>query len=72
MRGAVLAEATCSDRACSVECVTAETHARALRLFGDRDLVDLIGVMAQHADDAALLTAFEQQLPAGQMWMLVP
>jgi 4-carboxymuconolactone decarboxylase len=52
--------------------VTAETWARALRLIGERDLVDLVGVMAQHADDAALLTAFDQQLPAGQKSTLVP
>jgi len=50
--------------------VTAETYARALRLFGERDLVDLIGVMAQHADDATLLTVFDQQLPAGQKGLL--
>ena len=50
--------------------VTAETYARALRLFGERDLVDLVGVMAQHADDATLLTVFDQQLPAGQKPLL--
>ena len=50
--------------------VTAETYARALRIFGERDLVDLVGVMAQHADEAALLTAFDQQLPAGQKPLL--
>ena len=52
--------------------VTAETYARALKVFGERDLIDLVGVMAQHADDAALLTAFDQQLPAGQKSTLVP
>lgn len=52
--------------------VTAETYARALRVFGERDLVDLVGVMAQHADDAALLTVFDQQLPAGQKPLLIP
>jgi 4-carboxymuconolactone decarboxylase len=52
--------------------VTADTYARALRVFGERDLVDLIGVMAQHADDAALLTVFDQQLPAGQTALLRP
>jgi hypothetical protein len=50
--------------------VTAETYARALRVFGERDLVDLVGVMAQHADDATLLTVFDQQLPAGQKALL--
>ena len=52
--------------------VTADTYARALKVFGERDLIDLVGVMAQHADDAALLTAFDQQLPAGQKSTLVP
>jgi 4-carboxymuconolactone decarboxylase len=52
--------------------VTAETYARALRLFGERDLVDLIGVLAQHADDATLLTVFDQQLRPGQKGLLTP
>jgi 4-carboxymuconolactone decarboxylase len=47
-----------------------ESYARALKVFGERDLVDLVGVMAQHADDAALLTVFDQQLPAGQKPLL--
>jgi len=50
--------------------VAPETYARALKMFGERDLVDLVGVMAQHADDAALLTVFDQQLPAGQKPLL--
>jgi 4-carboxymuconolactone decarboxylase len=50
--------------------VAPETYARGLRLFGERDLVDLVGVMAQHADDATLLTVFDQQLPAGQRPLL--
>ena len=41
--------------------VDADLYARALRLFGERDLVDLVGVMAQHADEATLLTAFDQR-----------
>jgi 4-carboxymuconolactone decarboxylase len=52
--------------------VDADLYARAVKLFGERDLVDLVGVMAQHADDAALLTAFDQQLPAGQKPLLTP
>ena len=51
--------------------VDADLYARALELFGERDLVDLVGVMAQHADDAAVLTAFDQQLPAGQASLLL-
>lgn len=50
--------------------VAAETYARALQLFGERDLIDLVGVMAQHADDATLLTVFDQQLAAGQKPLL--
>jgi 4-carboxymuconolactone decarboxylase len=50
--------------------VNADLYARALRTFGERDLVDLVGVMAQHADDATLLTTFDQQLPTGQKPLL--
>lgn len=51
--------------------VTAPTYARALKAFGLRDLSDLVtGVMAQHARDATLLAAFDQQLPAGQQALL--
>ena len=50
--------------------VSAETYARALQIFGERDLVDLISLMAQHADDATVLTAFDQRLPAAQKPLL--
>jgi 4-carboxymuconolactone decarboxylase len=50
--------------------VSAETYARALQIFGERDLVDLINLMAQHADDATVLTAFDQRLPAAQKPLL--
>ncbi len=46
--------------------VSAETYDRALRIFGETDLADLVDLMAQHATEAALLTAFDQQLPFGQ------
>jgi 4-carboxymuconolactone decarboxylase len=46
--------------------VSPETYARALRLFGERDLVDVVGLMAQHTADAVLLAAFDQHLPSGQ------
>ncbi|MSO81975.1 MAG: carboxymuconolactone decarboxylase family protein [Acidobacteria bacterium] len=47
--------------------VTAETYARAKQVFGQRDLSDfVVGLMAQHAREAALLTAFDQHLPPGQ------
>ena len=50
--------------------VTAETYARALKIFGETDLVDLVDLMAQHSTDATLLTAFDQHLPAGQKPLL--
>ena len=46
--------------------VSAGTYARALKIFGERDLVDLVSLMAQHAGDAVLLAAFDQHLPPGQ------
>jgi 4-carboxymuconolactone decarboxylase len=46
--------------------VSSQTYARALEIFGERDLVDFVNLMAQHAGDATLLTAFDQHLPAGQ------
>jgi 4-carboxymuconolactone decarboxylase len=50
--------------------VRLETYARALKAFGERDLVDLVGLMAQHSSDAALAAAFDQHLPAGQKPLL--
>jgi hypothetical protein len=50
--------------------VGAATYARALNAFGERDLVDLVSVMAQHSSDAALTIAFDQRLPAGQRLLL--
>jgi hypothetical protein len=41
--------------------VGAETYARALKLFGERDLVDLVDLMARHVNDVTLLTAFDQR-----------
>jgi hypothetical protein len=47
--------------------VTAETYARAKQILGQRDLSDIVvGLMAPHAREATLLTAFDQHLPAGQ------
>ena len=45
--------------------VGAETYARAERVFGVRDLVDIVGLMGAHAADAAVLAAFDQHLPQG-------
>jgi 4-carboxymuconolactone decarboxylase len=50
--------------------VAARTYARALQAFGEKDLVDLVGLMAQHASDAALLIAVDQRLPPGQRALL--
>jgi 4-carboxymuconolactone decarboxylase len=50
--------------------VSAQTYAIGLRVFGERDLIDLVGLMAQHAGDAALLTAFDQQLPSNRKPLL--
>ncbi len=50
--------------------VTSQTYAHALKVFGERDLVDLVDLMAQHAGDAALLAAFDQHLPANQKPLL--
>jgi hypothetical protein len=41
--------------------VSAATYARALKAFGERDLVDLVDLMARNVADATLLTAFDQQ-----------
>ena len=50
--------------------VSSETYARAVKIFGERDLVDLVDVMAQHSREAAMLAAFDQHLPAGQKPLL--
>ena len=46
--------------------VSSELCAQAVKVFGDRDAVDLVGIMAQHTASGALLTAFDQQLPPSQ------
>ena len=51
--------------------VSAETYARAVKVFGQRDLSDfVVGLMARHASDAGMLTAFDQHLPDGQKPLL--
>lgn len=50
--------------------VGSETYTRAVKIFGERDLVDLVDVMAQHSREAAMLAAFDQHLPAGQKPLL--
>ena len=46
--------------------VSQETFAEALRLFGQRQLVDLVSLMGQYAATATVLIAFDQQLRPGQ------
>jgi 4-carboxymuconolactone decarboxylase len=50
--------------------VSADTYAAALKIFGERDLVDFVALMAQHSSDAVMLAAFDQRLPAGQTSLL--
>ena len=50
--------------------VSAETYARAVKVFGERDLVDLVRVMGAHTREAAMLSAFDQHLPEGQRPLL--
>jgi len=50
--------------------VSEQTYATALKIFGERDLVDLVALMAQHSADAVMLAAFDQRLPAGQSPLL--
>ncbi len=50
--------------------VSSDTYAHYVKVFGERDLVDLSGLMAQYSGTCALLTAFDQQLPAGQKPLL--
>ena len=46
--------------------VSPETYASAVEAVGGTtNLVDLVGLMAQHVSDATLLIAFDQHLPAG-------
>jgi len=46
--------------------VAATTYARVVKIFGERDLVDLVAVMGQHVSEATMLAAFDQHLPVGQ------
>jgi 4-carboxymuconolactone decarboxylase len=50
--------------------VSPENYARALKAFGERDLVDLVSLMGQHAADAVLLAAFDQHLRLGEKPLL--
>ena len=50
--------------------VSAETYARALKIFGETDLVDFVTLIAQHSRDDVVLIGFDQHLPAGQKLLL--
>ena len=52
--------------------VSEQTYATALKIFGERDLVDFVALMAQHSADAVMLAAFDQRLPAGQIALCCP
>lgn len=41
--------------------ISAATYARALKAFGERNLVDLVDLMAREVADVTLLTAFDQR-----------
>ena len=43
--------------------LSSETYARAFKLLGESDLVDIVLLEAQYAGTAARLTAFNQQMP---------
>src|SRR5438876_2648592 len=45
--------------------LSSELYARALRLFGKSDLVDILDLMAGYSGTATRLTAFNQQMPPG-------
>ncbi|MEE8177805.1 MAG: hypothetical protein V3T65_07405 [Acidobacteriota bacterium] len=47
-----------------------DTFSRALQLFGNKTLVDLVSLMGNYASTAVLLTTFDQQLPPGQKPLL--
>ena len=47
-----------------------DTFTRALQLFGNKTLVDLVSLMGNYASTAVLLTTFDQQLPPGQKPLL--
>ena len=52
--------------------VGSATFAKALALFGDKKLVELVALMGNYAAAASLLTAFDMQLDPGQKPPLPP
>ena len=51
--------------------LSSETYANALKLLGERNLVDMVLLISQYAGTASRLTAFNQQLPP-QMKQFLP
>ena len=52
--------------------VASETYARALKIWGPKNLVDLATLIGEYSATAVLLTTFDQQLPIGQRPPLPP
>jgi 4-carboxymuconolactone decarboxylase len=52
--------------------VTSATYARALKIWGAKNLVDLVTLVGEYSATAVLLTTFDQQLPIGQRPLLPP
>ena len=52
--------------------VNSETFARALKIFGPKELVNLVSLMGYYAATAALLIAFDMQLDENQEAPLPP
>jgi hypothetical protein len=52
--------------------VSSETFAQALKIFGSRGMVNMVALMGDYCATAALLTAFDMQLPPGQKPQLPP
>ncbi len=50
--------------------VSSATFARALKQFGQKNLVDIVALMGNYAGTAALLATFDMQLPPGQKPLL--
>lgn len=50
--------------------VDSVTFARALKIFGQQKLVNIVSLMTDYASSALLLATFDQHLPAGQASML--
>ena len=52
--------------------VSSETFARALKIFGPRGMVNMVALMGDYCATAALLIAFDMQLPPGEKPQLPP